>query len=357
MAQNPVINESFYNFPCHFPYHDIPKVYQGGRLEMVATFNESLKQPIVGVALGGGGLRGTAHIGVLEILRSKGLQIDMVAGTSAGSIIAVLHALGWTPKNMISFLSEVTITDYVDHVANVKTLLLMATKGVLDRFSLPHRWLPPTPLGLIRGRKFEKLLCRLTGDQSFYQINFPLLVTATDICSGRLVCFCPPGLVQQLDRMRPEIIFSSDSSLAQAVRASTAIPGIFHPVIWQGRLLVDGGVKNNVPSDLLHWAGADLVIAVDLGFDSESSEKIDTILEILIQSLDIMGQTTTEIRLEQTADVVIKPRTGSASLTDLTKVPQMIEIGRQAALDAWPEIALLLQNFAKRRSRVLPHPF
>jgi hypothetical protein len=80
-------------------------------------------------------------------------------------------------------------------------------------------------------------------------------------------------------------------------------------------------------------------------------------LEILIQSLDIMGQTTTEIRLEQTADVVIKPRTGSASLTDLTKVPQMIEIGRQAALDAWPEITLLLQNFAKRRSRVLPHPF
>ena len=323
---------------------------------MVTIINEPPRQPIIGIALGGGGLRGTAHIGILEILQSKGLPIHMVAGTSAGSIIAMLYALGWTPKDMISFLSEVIIADYVDYAANVKTLFLMATKSILDRFSLPHRWLPPTPLGLVRGRKLEKMLSRLTGNQIFYQINFPLLITATDICSGRLVCFCPPGLVQQLTPLRPEIIFSSDSSLAQAVRASTAIPGIFHPVIWQERLLVDGGVKNNVPSDLLRWAGADLVIAVDLGFDSQSSEKIDTILEILIQSLDIMGQTTTEIRLEQTADVVIQPRTGSVPLTDMTKVPHMIEVGRQAALDAWPQISLLLQNFAKKRSRVLSYP-
>ena len=132
------------------------------------------QQPVIGVALGGGGLRGTAHIGVLEILQSKGLQIDLVAGTSAGSIIAMLYALGWTPKDMSNLLSKVTITDYADYVADIKTLFWMAARDILDRFSLPHRWLPPTPLGLIRGTKFEKLLSRLSNNRDFHQIDFPL---------------------------------------------------------------------------------------------------------------------------------------------------------------------------------------
>ena len=149
--------------------------------------------------------------------------------------------------------------------------------------------------------------------------------------------------------LRPEILFASDFSLAGAVRASTAIPGIFQPERWHHRLLVDGGVKNNVPSDLLRWAGADFVIAVDLGFASHPDGEIDTILEILLQSLDIMGQTSTEIRLEKTADVVIQPQAGSAALTEVEKLPAIIEAGRQAAIAAWPQIALLLRNFGRRR--------
>ena len=327
-------------------------------MEMATEIKDHLhqKQPVIGLALGGGGLRGTAHIGILEVLSSKGLPIDMMAGTSAGSIIAMLHALGWMPKDMINLLEEVTITDYADYVTDLQTIFFMAVRGILDRLSLPHRWLPPTPLGLVRGKKFEQLLLKLSNNQPFNQLGFPLFVTATDICSGRLVCFCPPMFAEQLSVKRPGIIFASDCSLARSVRASTAIPGIFHPVIWQEHLLVDGGLKNNVPSDLLRWAGADLVIAVDLGFDAQASGKIDTILEILLQSLDIMGQTNTEIRLEQTADVVIQPRTGSASLTDVSKVPEFIEAGRQAALNAWPKIELLLRSFTKRRySRILSH--
>ncbi|NLA58835.1 MAG: hypothetical protein GX855_08065, partial [Firmicutes bacterium] len=102
------------------------------------------RQPVIGLALGGGGLRGTAHIGVLEVLRSKGLPIDMVAGTSAGSIIAMLHAMGWTPQDMQNLLAEIKLSDYVDHVLNLRSLTLMGIKTILDRLSLPHRWLPPT---------------------------------------------------------------------------------------------------------------------------------------------------------------------------------------------------------------------
>ena len=98
-----------------------------------------------------------------------------------------------------------------------------------------------------------------------------------------------------------------------------------------------------------------ILSSVDLGFHSQNSDEIDTILEILIQSLDIMGQANTEVRLEQTADVVIQPVTGSASLTDIEKVPAIIAAGRRAALEAWPQIALLVQNFAKRRAKAQPH--
>ena len=324
---------------------------------MAAGFIEPHKprRPVIGLALGGGGLRGTAHIGVLEVLQSKGLPIDMMAGTSAGSIIAMLHALGWAPGDMQNLLAEIKIGDYVDHVVNLKSLTLISIKTILDRLSLPHRWLPPTPLGFVRGKKFYRLLCRLSNSKHFHDIDFPLFITATNLCDGRLVCFCPPGLAGQLGPQRPEVIFTSDAPLAQAVRASTAIPGIFQPMIWQDHLLVDGGLKNNVPADLLRWAGADIIIAVDLGFHSQNSDEIDTILEILIQSLDIMGQTNTEVRLEQTADVVIQPVTGSASLTDIEKVPAIIAAGRRAALEAWPQIALLVQNFAKRRAKAQPY--
>ncbi|HHV92902.1 MAG TPA: patatin [Firmicutes bacterium] len=324
---------------------------------MPDSFIESQRsrQPVIGLALGGGGLRGTAHIGVLEVLRSKGLPIHMAAGTSAGSVIAMLHALGWTPEDMRNLLAEIEIKDLVDHVINVRSLILIGIKTILDRLSLPHGWLPPTPLGFVKGKKFYRLLCRLSRQQHFSDIDFPLFITATNLCNGRLVCFCPPRAAAQLGPQRPEVIFTADASLAEAVRASTAIPGIFEPLIWQGHLLVDGGLKNNVPADLLRWAGADIIIAVDLGFHSQDSGEIDTILEILIQSLDIMGQTSTELRLEQTADVVIQPATGTASLTDIEKVPGIIEAGRQAALEAWPQIALLVQNFAKRRSKVQPN--
>ncbi|NLA59273.1 MAG: patatin-like phospholipase family protein, partial [Firmicutes bacterium] len=213
----------------------------------------------------------------------------------------------------------------------------------------------PTPLGFVKGNKLYRLLCRLSNKQHFYETYFPLFITATNLCNGQLVCFCPRQFAQQLGPQRPEVIFTADATLAQAVRASTAIPGIFEPLVWQGHLLVDGGLKNNVPADLLRWAGADIIIAVDLGFHSQNSDEIDTILEILIQSLDIMGQTNTEIRLEQTADVVLQPVTGSASLTDIEKVPGIIEAGGKAALEAWPQIALLVQNFAKRRAKVQPY--
>ncbi|NLK07742.1 MAG: hypothetical protein GX316_03460 [Firmicutes bacterium] len=307
------------------------------------------KRPTIGLALGGGGLRGVAHIGVLEVLQNHGLQIDMIAGTSAGSIVAMLHALGWLPQDMIDFVLELNVSDYADYINNVLAYILMGLHTVLDQLAWPHHWLPPAPMGIIKGKRLERLLGTLSASKDFSQVKIPLFITATEICSGRLVCFCPPGFVAGLDSLRPEIIFTGESSLVKAVRASTAIPGVFQPARWQNRLLVDGGVKNNVPSDLLRWAGADLVIAVDLGFVSQANNDIDTILEIILQSLDIMGQTNTEIRLEQTADIIIQPKTGSASLSEVRKMPAMIETGRQAAVDVWPQIDLLMRNFCKRR--------
>ncbi|NMB25501.1 MAG: patatin-like phospholipase family protein [Firmicutes bacterium] len=323
----------------------------------INQFNPPLwpKPPTIGLALGGGGLRGAAHIGVLEVLQAHGLQIDMIAGTSAGSIVAMLHALGWLPQDMIDFVLELNVTDYADYVNNILAYILMGLHTILDRMAWPHRWLPSAPMGIIKGNRLKRLLTKISDSKDFSQVELPLLITATEICSGRLVCFCPPEFVPILNSQRPEIVFTGECSLATAVRASTSIPGIFQPIRWQNRLLVDGGVKNNVPSDLLRWAGADLVIAVDLGFASQANNEIDTILEILLQSLDIMGQTSTEIRLERTADIVIQPKTDHASLSEVRKIPAIIEAGRQAATSVWPQIDLLIRNFYKRRLATPPY--
>lgn len=150
------------------------------------------KGPVIGLALSGGGLRGAAHIGVLQALEARGIHADMVAGTSAGSVVGMLYALGWKPEAMEEWLLKLHSRDFIDYISDLPTLARMGLRIVLDRLKLPHGWLPATPQGLIRGKKWEKLLFELSRGMHSSQCNYPLFITATDLCSGELVCFCPP---------------------------------------------------------------------------------------------------------------------------------------------------------------------
>lgn len=178
-----------------------------------------------GLALGGGGARGIAHLGVLKVLDETGLRPDFITGTSAGSIVGALYAGGYTWET----ISEVTHAhDWTDMVTPV----------------FPR-------MGLVRGDRLEKRLTDLLGDRAIEELDVPFKAITVDLESGELFI---------MDR----------GPVARAVLASCSIPGIFEPLEHEGRLLVDGGVLNNLPTDVCREMGADVVLGVDLkcGCDS-----------------------------------------------------------------------------------------
>ncbi|HEX6291668.1 MAG TPA: patatin-like phospholipase family protein [Herpetosiphonaceae bacterium] len=177
----------------------------------------------IGLALGGGGGKGSAHIGVLTALEALHVPIDVIAGTSIGGLVGALYAVGYRPYQIEQWFQRATM------------------RRILDR--------DPTNGGFIGTRKIEALLREAFGGRTFADATLPLALVAVDIGRGT------------------EVILR-DGPLVDAVLASTAIPGLFPPVLRDTRVLVDGGVLNNVPVDVAQMLGADRVIAVDLGLVS-----------------------------------------------------------------------------------------
>jgi len=180
--------------------------------------NEQLRQ--IGLAMGGGGGKGAAHIGVLTALEALQIPIDVLTGTSIGGLVAALYAVGYQPYQIEHWFQRAT------------------ARRILER--------DPTNGGLLGTRKIETLLREAFGERTFNDVQRPLALVAVDI-------------------QRATEVIIRDGKLVDAVLATTAIPGLFPPFIRNDRLLVDGGVLNNVPVDVAHKLGAQQVIAVDLG--------------------------------------------------------------------------------------------
>ncbi|MGI6575167.1 MAG: patatin-like phospholipase family protein [bacterium] len=301
------------------------------------------KKPLIGLALGGGGLRGAAHIGVLKELLRAGITPDILSGTSAGSIIGGLFACGYTPEEIESLLLSVSPADLWDPALSRCFLFFLGLTGILPRNrSFSPRLIPRLPLGLLKGNKLEKLLLQVTKGKNFTQLTYPLVIVATDLNEGKQVVFSALQTKKHLIPYFPDTLFLTEEKLGTAIRASTAIPGIFTPKQIGKRKLVDGGLKNNVPADILKLWGARVVIAVDLEFASQADDRIGNLLEVLIQTSDIMGQTITNLRLSNAADITLRPQVYEIGLLDLVKIPAAIEKGAQVTKAALPAIKRLL---------------
>ncbi len=297
--------------------------------------------PCIGLALGGGGLRGAAHIGVLAVLEEEGIPVDMVTGTSAGSIVGGLWAAGLSPRQIERAVLDLKPGDVLDPVLDLPHLFWMGLKVILDILEVPTRWLPPAPAGLVRGEKLERWIRDVTGDLTMDRLQRELAVVATDLASGEEIIFGPPGIDTALAG-RPGSLALTGVPLGSAVRASCSIPGVFTPYRFGHRDLVDGALKNNVPADVLRAWGADVVLAVDLEFAAQGETGIDNVVEVLLQSTDIMGQTITDLKLPRFADVTIRPGIHGVKLTDFHRIPYCLERGREAARAALARIRELL---------------
>ncbi|MGM0470961.1 MAG: patatin-like phospholipase family protein [Bacillota bacterium] len=312
----------------------------------------SSKRPSVGLALGGGGIKGVIHIGILDIFTQHQIPIDIIAGSSAGGMIAGLYGAGLTASELEQLALELQAGKHFDFKLDLLRLIRLLFKVVIAKFCFGRVEMPK---GIIDGRELEEFLFCQTSCKFFDQTKIPIAITATDIKSGNLIIFTEHSLtpsLQGLDNLNQQLglhqqdnIFITDQYLARAIRASVAIPGFFTPVEINNRLLVDGGLKDNVPADILDQLGVDVKIAVDLEFEIQDDQSIKNPIDILLQSYDIMGQEVSDLKLDSYADLVLRPEVGKISLTDTDKIPYLLEVGRRVGLNSVSKIKALIAEY------------
>jgi len=249
--------------------------------------------PRIGLALGGGAARGFAHVGVIQVLEEAGIRPNLVAGTSAGSLVAAIYASG---KNGAQ-LQQVAET--MEEAAIADWSLQIFTRGAL------------------RGEALARYVNSQVNSRLIENMPLPLGIVATDLNTGA------------------DMLFQRGDT-GTAVRASSSVPAVFQPVRISGRDYVDGGLVSPVPVRAARKMGADLVIAVDISSPPEGSAASGT-LEILLQTFTIMGKSINTFELKD-ADVVVRPALLGVSSADFSARKRSIEAGRQAMLQALPQL-------------------
>lgn len=269
----------------------------------------------LGLALGGGGLKGLAHIGVLEILEDEQIPVSKISGSSAGSIIAALHASGMSAYEMEKLvLDDISAGDYIDYNIGglIKCLLALLVPGMTASLD-----------GLIKGNKLEKLVNSLTDGKSLDDSRLPLAIISCDINSARKVIFTN----QEIEDGSSVII--RDALLSEAVRSSISIPATFVPREFHGMQMVDGGIRDIVPVIAQKLMGAEYVLAINLGQETYQ-ERVSGIIQIVSRTLNILSYETSDTAEDFFADMIIYPGVGEVKLDELDKAGKIIRAGRRA---------------------------
>ena len=262
------------------------------------------KEVRLGLALGGGAARGFAHVGVIQVLEEAGLRPGFVVGTSAGSLVAALYASGKTPAELVRVaetMQEAEITVWM---------------------------LPILNRGALRGEALAKYVNTQVGGRSLEQMRIPVGIVATDLGNGEAITF-------------------RRGNTGAAVRASSAVPGVFQPVRVGEREYVDGGLVAPVPVRQVRDMGANFVIAVDISSDPEGNPSADT-FQILMQTFAIMGKSINHLALKE-ADWVVRPALSGVRSADFGARQRSIEAGRAAMREALPGLRARLAAFESGR--------
>jgi NTE family protein len=291
-------------------------------LSAPAAAQESAKEPELVLVLSGGGARGAAHIGALKVLEELHIIPDMIVGTSIGSVVGGLYAAGWSPDEIHQLVLDIdwdeVFTDRVDR--NQRSFrrkqddrpYLIATRLHFDKkgFHLPS--------GMLGGQSLELLLrsleARTNPVQDFDELPIPYRAVATDIEAGVPYVF-------------------DKGSLATAIRASMAIPGMFSPVMRDGQKLVDGGSTANLPVGIAQSLGADSIIAVDITSPlTTPGEELESFLKIIRQmnSMVTVGNRVEDVKKLRPGDVYVRPELGEIGFMDFDEVSAAVELGEAA---------------------------
>lgn len=313
-----------------------------------ATVND---RPRIGLVLSGGGARGLAHIGVLKVLEQNRIPIDMIAGTSAGSIIAGLYAMGMSADEIEKTIlgidwnegfSDASTRQYRSFQRKQDDLDVLTTLKAGVRTDGVH-----VPKGLLQGQRLELLLRRITAGtdlvHDFDRLPLPYRAVATNIETG-------------------ESLVIGRGDIVRAMHASMALPGIYAPVEIDGKLLLDGGLSANLPVKVVRDMGADIIIAVNIGTPLRSAEQLSSILPVIGQVTSLLTNASLDQQLAylNDNDTLITAELEGFSAASFDKTPSIIAIGEQAArnkLDRLRRYRIdtdLYQAYRTRKQRLSP---
>jgi NTE family protein len=267
-------------------------------------------EPRIALVLGGGAARGFAHVGVIRVLEQEKVPIDLVVGTSVGSLIGAIWAGSRDSFELEWTAFQLEREDLFD------VGIMNAVMG----------------MGYAKGEKLEAFVRSKVKQESIEQLPTPFAAVATDLNWGTRIV---------MDR----------GSIAKAVRASSAIPGVFEPVQHMGKLLVDGGVVDNIPIDVARAKGADIVIAVDIS-ESVGNTNIKNVLDVMLQAANIMFEVNVQ-RLKKDADVLVAPAVGDVSTLDFSQKKRCMLAGIDAARRALPQIRKAIEEWKARKAAAL----
>lgn len=257
-----------------------------------------MNRPKVGLALGSGGARGMAHIGILKVLEDHSIPIDFVAGSSIGALVGSLYCVGHTPDQIRKFTTHFPQKYWLD-------------------YTVPK-------MGFIAGEKLKEIIRLLSKKMNIEDTSIPLSIVATNLVQGKRKVF-------------------TKGPIAEAVRASISIPGIFVPEKIDGEYYVDGGVIDRVPVSVVKEMGADVVIAVDVSF-FEASTEVNSIFDVIAKSIDVMEREILRYRMVD-ADLMLRPKVGHYSTNKFTEVVHIIDEGERATIEMIPNIKRMIEEW------------
>lgn len=281
----------------------------------------------VGVSLAGGGIRGIAHVGVLKALEENNIKVEAIAGTSAGSIIATLYAMGYSPYYIYLLFKR-----YARDVINIRS------KPIINGITNFIRNNKIGIAGLSDGNEFEKMydeLARKKGFRLIGDIKMPLLVSAVDIGEAKEYIF-----TNCASRKNIKDNYITEIGIGRAVRASSSFPAIFCPCEYKNHIFMDGGVLDNLPTEELKKVYTGKIISVN--FESDPVYNDYDIMNIIMKTLDIMGNKLSINSLKK-SDFVLTVPTDGTGLIDVDKMDICYKYGYEIAIKNIDKIRKMLE--------------
>lgn len=285
-----------------------------------------MKKMKIGIALSGGGIRGIAHAGVLKALEDYHIKIDIIGGTSSGSMVASLYAMGYSPYTIYQLFRR-----YSKEIINASNmtgfsrLLPFQNKNVITGFH--------------NGEAIEEIYNRLAKRKKIEKINqveMPLVIPSVDIMKSKEYIFTNHIPKKAEDKIQ----YITDITVGKAVRASSSFPAVFSPCYMQKHAFMDGGALDNIPVHEVKKQGANKVIAVK--FDADPVDENSNFMDIVMKTIDIMGSKISEENLEM-SDYVLNVYTDKVGLLDIQKLDKCYEYGYQSVVEHLEEIKQVIE--------------